>query len=437
MSFFDSMRRFFGADSDYNNDDTHDNDLTTADDDDDTTTADARAAEESAAPAVDGLVELPARPVVDPAMKSKIFEGVVAIFNESLPDFLRKSVDPERQSELIMQSLDASLSQYLDDLSAQAAVYAEARLKNAADNARHEAERLRHDMESLEQQRTSLREQQLSAERRRRALADRVQDLETQLANADAEREQFELEKKSLLNKLKVTEVQPGVIEELQQEIERLKSEHTDTPETAPDPAQLEVLNAEIEKINTELAEARTALAEAHAAIEQHKANAENSQTMYNDLQHQLVDEREARAKAEAESAEARKIFETVKEMQLQMQQVEVLIQKRDDRIARLKSINKKLKEELAETKARLAETEDMHDDGLFALVQEDEEPELVPSAEEEAAMASLEDDFECPEWFTQPAPGEGRLKVSEEPFGYTPPVRKPAPDNDAQLSLF
>ena len=405
MSFFDSMRRFFGADSDYNNDDTHDNDLTTADDDDDTTAADARAAEESAAPAVDGLVELPARPVVDPAMKSKIFEGVVAIFNESLPDFLRKSVDPERQSELIMQSLDASLSQYLDDLSAQAAVYAEARLKNAADNARHEA--------------------------------DRVQDLETQLANADAEREQFELEKKSLLNKLKVTEVQPGVIEELQQEIERLKSEHTDTPETAPDPAQLEVLNAEIEKINTELAEARTALAEAHAAIEQHKANAENSQTMYNDLQHQLVDEREARAKAEAESAEARKIFETVKEMQLQMQQVEVLIQKRDDRIARLKSTNKKLKEELAETKARLAETEDMHDEGLFALVQEDEEPELVPSAEEEAAMASLEDDFECPEWFTQPAPGEGRLKVSEEPFGYTPPVRKPAPDNDAQLSLF
>ncbi len=52
--------------------------------------------------------------------------------------------------------------------------------------------------------------------------------------------------------------------------------------------------------------------------------------------------------------------------------------------------------------------------------------------------MASLEDDFECPDWFvSQPAPGEGSLRVSDEPFGYTPPVRKPTPENDAQLLLF
>ncbi len=52
--------------------------------------------------------------------------------------------------------------------------------------------------------------------------------------------------------------------------------------------------------------------------------------------------------------------------------------------------------------------------------------------------MATLEDDFECPDWFvSQPAPGEGSLRTSEEPFGYTPPARKHTPENDAQLSLF
>lgn len=419
MSFFDSMRRFFGLDNEYNTDELNDSDIS-AETSDSNPQADENPQDSALTPVLNGdeNVALPPRPAVDPDMRARIFDGVVAIFNQALPDFLSKSVDPARQSELISQSLDASLSEYLDNLSAETTRYVEATLKNAADSAKREADRLRRDMETLEQQRASIREQQLSAERRRRALADRVQDLEAQLASAEAEREQFDLEKKSMLNKIKLADVQPGIIEELQREIEKLKSE-----QGQPD-------NTELEKTQAELAEARTAL-------EQQKEHAENSQSMYNDLQHQLVDEREARLKAEAELAEARKIFDTVIEMQKQMQMVEVMIQKRDDRIARLKSTNKKLKEEIAELKTRIADEEE-HDGGLFDLIQEEPEPEVVPSPEEEAALANLEDDFECPDWFvSQPAPGEGSLRTSEEPFGYTPPARKHTPENDAQLSLF
>lgn len=419
MSFFDSMRRFFGLDNEYNTDELNDSDIS-AETSDSNPQADENPQDSALTPDLNGdeNAALPPRPAVDPDMRARIFDGVVAIFNQALPDFLSKSVDPARQSELISQSLDASLSEYLDNLSAETTRYVEATLKNAADSAKREADRLRRDMETLEQQRASIREQQLSAERRRRALADRVQDLEAQLASAEAEREQFDLEKKSMLNKIKLADVQPGIIEELQREIEKLKSE-----QGQPD-------NTELEKTQAELAEAR-------AALEQQKEHAENSQSMYNDLQHQLVDEREARLKAEAELVEARKIFDTVIEMQKQMQMVEVMIQKRDDRIARLKSTNKKLKEEIAELKTRIADEEE-HDGGLFDLIQEEPEPEVVPSPEEEAALANLEDDFECPDWFvSQPAPGEGSLRTSEEPFGYTPPARKHTPENDAQLSLF
>ncbi len=419
MSFFDSMRRFFGLDNEYNTDELNDSDIS-AETSDSNPQADENPQDSALTPDLNGdeNAALPPRPAIDPDMRARIFDGVVAIFNQALPDFLSKSVDPARQRELISQSLDASLSEYLDNLSAETTRYVEATLKNAADSAKREADRLRRDMETLEQQRASIREQQLSAERRRRALADRVQDLEAQLASAEAEREQFDLEKKSMLNKIKLADVQPGIIEELQREIEKLKSE-----QGQPD-------NTELEKTQAELAEAR-------AALEQQKEHAENSQSMYNDLQHQLVDEREARLKAEDELAEARKIFDTVIEMQKQMQMVEVMIQKRDDRIARLKSTNKKLKEEIAELKTRIADEEE-HDGGLFDLIQEEPEPEVVPSPEEEAALANLEDDFECPDWFvSQPAPGEGSLRTSEEPFGYTPPARKHTPENDAQLSLF
>lgn len=434
MSFLDSMRRLFGLDNEYNNDE-HDSDIIAETGDSNATPAERH--EKNAEPdatEIEGLHELPTRPAIDPAMKAKIFDGVVAIFNEALPDFLSKSVDPARQSELISQNLDAALSEYLDNLSAEATRYAEAMLKQAADSAKHEADRLRHEMENLEHQRTSLREQQLSAERRRRALADRVQDLEAQLETAEAEREQFELEKKSMLNKIKLADVQPGIIEELQQEIERLRKGQAEPVE---DSNRIDALTADLETVRADLEKSQAALAEAQSALEQQKENSENSQNMYNDLQHQLIDEREARVKAEEEAAEARKIFDSVIEMQKQMQQVEAMIQKRDERIAKLKSSNKKLKEEIAELKNRITE-EDEHNGGLFDLIQEEPEPEIVPSAEEEAAMASLEDDFECPDWFvSQPAPGEGSLRASEEPFGYTPPVKKHTPENDAQLSLF
>lgn len=438
MSFLDNMRRFFNIGAEYNSDDLTDS---TSVPDPEEPVADTEtthpALPEGHSTDVEGLIELPVHPIVDPAMKARIFDGVVAIFNESLPDFLRKSVDPQRQSRLISESLDASLSEYLDSLSAEVSRYAGTMLKNAADTAKREADRLRQDMETLEQQRTSIREQQLSAERRRRALADRVHDLEAQLASAEAEREQFDLEKKSMLNKIKLADVQPAIIEDLRNEIERLKAEQPDPSEAGARAEEVARLNTELEEAHSQLDKVRAELDRTLAELKEHKEQSENTQTMFNDLQHQLIDEREARAKAEAETAEARKIFDSVVEMQNQMQQVEAVIQKRDERIARLKAANKKLREEITELKAQIADTEDIHDGGLFDLIQE-EETEIHPTAEEEAALTSLEDDFECPDWFvSQPAPGEGSLRASEESFGYTPPAKKHTPDNDAQLSLF
>ena len=51
-------------------------------------------------------------------------------------------------------------------------------------------------------------------------MADRVTDLEAQVERLEAEREQYELENKSLLNKLKVADIQPGVVDEMSKEIE-------------------------------------------------------------------------------------------------------------------------------------------------------------------------------------------------------------------------
>lgn len=427
MSFALSLKRLFGFGTDY----------------DDTEIADGpvpeRLALESAPtatlnePQPEGLEEIVPMPIVNPAMKAKIFDGVLAIFNASLPDFLSRSVNPEEQKKILVEALDSSVNDYLNGLMLEAERYAEGKLKNAAEASRRDAQKLRTEMQQLEQQRTTLREQQLSADRRRRALADRVNDLEQRVATAEAEREQFQLENKSLLNKLKVADIQPNIVDELSKEIESLKAELKASKEAAP---AEKVDSEELEQLKKQLADSTT-------ANENLKEQQRMSELMYNDLQQQLANEKEEADKARNELAEAKEYLSALDELKTQMLQVESMIKKRDERIARLKANNKQLKQECEYLNKRLSE----HESDLFNVATAEEEARNDGHIEDKEAvhsenkeLAAIEDDFECPDWFTAvPADNLQSLKGdSKDEFGYTEPPHKPRrPDSDAQLSLF
>lgn len=423
MSFASAFKRIFGLDSD----DYSENIDTTAEDADVQvhTGADSGSDEPDDTPV----------PTVSAEMKAKIYEGAVAIFNQALPDFLSRSVDPQAQQRLLAESIDKSVDQYLDNLMKQAEQYAEAKLRASVEASKRDAEQLRAEMQQLEQQRTSIREQQLSADRRRRAMADRVTDLEGQVERLEAEREQFELENKSLLNKLKVADIQPGVVDEMSKEIEELK-QRLAQGESATD-------TAAAEEYERRIAEAAQAAEKEKAALQQTiddlKQQAELSQGMYNDLQQQLSAEREAHKTDSDELAQARKLLEEVNEMQAQFAQVETIIRKRDERIEKLKASNKRLRDEVTAVKEQLAAVEGPN---LFGYAEASAQAEA--HADEEikkvaSEIAAIEDDFECPDWFVaEPGPNTASLRTDDSEFGYTEPPRKPhKPDSDAQLSLF
>lgn len=433
MSFFDAFKRAlgFGPDPDLISDSD------TVDDPD--VAAESADASEPRKEAEDSSADAPAAPSVDPDIKARIFDGAVAVFNEALPSFLRDTVDAGAQSKKLAEALDKGLDEYLTNLMSVAEQYAEARLKGAADTARRDAEKLRADMQLIEQQRVSLREQQLSADRRRRALSDRVTDLEQQLANAEAEREQYELENRSLLNKLRVADV---------------------TGATVAEGAVPAVATAELKEARTALAEAKSAAEQAEATAGEFRRNAEESMrraeaaekeladartreemnlAMYNDLQNTLVGEKAERRRLEESLAEAKTIVDSVAQLQLQMGQVEELIRKRDERIEKLKSTNKRLREQLAE-KEKALEAVHRADRGLFNIDAEADEAVVRHTAVKSEDLSQIEDEFECPDWFvSEPPPGEvSPLLQSDVEFGYQEPPRKPRkPENDAQLSLF
>ena len=462
MSFFNKISRMFGFGNDSDADEFTDE---TTDGEAPVPVLAADGEQQSDVP----LADVPTLPEIDPDMKARIFEGVVDVFNKSLPEFLARSVDPVVQRRLLLEAMDKSASDYLSSLMLTAEQYAEKKLKVAVDAAHRESEKLKTDMAQLEQQRSSLREAQLSADRRRRALSDRVNDLESKFATAEAEREQFELENKSLLNKLKVADVQPALVEDLTKEVERLKAALAaggvgDIAASVDNGAseKIEVL----EKENAALVQSKKALEESIVeltrrteALEKDKAELEQvwntaekkaaaleddikglrqqqglSQGMYDDLQSKFVAERDGRVAAERKLAEAEGMLEQLNQFQEQLGQIEEVIRKRDERIEKLKNTNHRLRDDNESLRRRLEE-----DANLFAP-QPSAERTVEPLDEDlRNELSAIEDDFECPGWFVAASgPGPMPLHTEDPNFGYQEPVRKPRkPESDAQLSLF
>lgn len=462
MSFFNKISRMFGFGNDSDADEFTDE---TTDGEAPVPVLAADGEQQSDVP----LADVPTLPEIDPDMKARIFEGVVDVFNKSLPEFLARSVDPVVQRRLLLEAMDKSASDYLSSLMLTAEQYAEKKLKVAVDAAHRESEKLKTDMAQLEQQRSSLREAQLSADRRRRALSDRVNDLESKLATAEAEREQFELENKSLLNKLKVADVQPALVEDLTKEVERLKAAlaagDAGGIATSADNGAFEKIEV-LEKENAALVQSKKALEESIVeltrrteALEKEKVELEQvwntaekkaaaleddikglrqqqglSQGMYDDLQSKFVAERDGRVAAERKLAEAEGMLEQLNQFQEQLGQIEEVIRKRDERIEKLKNTNHRLRDDNESLRRRLEE-----DANLFAP-QPSAERTVEPLDEDlRNELSAIEDDFECPGWFVAASgPGPMPLHTEDPNFGYQEPVRKPRkPESDAQLSLF
>lgn len=460
MSIFDAIKRSFGF-----GDQIEDDGLLSD-------SVDPPSAEESlAADVPTTLPEIKDSTVdLDQAMVNRIFDHVVATFNQALPGFLSQSVDPVAQRNALYDSLDSSLKDYLRSLSAQTRQRCETQWASEQERMRSEMDTLKSKTKEIEQQRFDIKQQQLSSDRQRRALTDRVHDLESQIAAFQAEREQFDLENKSLVNKLKVASVFENEAETLRNELNEanatilaMRNEGVNA-ETAPadDNNAAERIEA-LEKENAELREA------VDRATEKDRISTE----MFNGLQSKASAARSERENLEAEVAslkkrlaEAEVIRKEVEEINKQFSLVEQEIDKRDRQISKLKTTchelrdeNSSLRDTIAANLAAQAENEEklkqriaaLEEDEMAPIVKADltaetpvqyeaaDEPDPMPKISD-GDLAAIEESFDNADWMRSDPPQTPsmRANIPETEFGYQPPVRKPnRPDNDAQLTLF
>lgn len=138
---------------------------------------------------------------------SDIFDTVVKIFNESMPEFIKMSVDEKAQKEYLYNSLNESMQRYIESLGVEAQRCCNVRWEAERKDLLMQMETLRGKAQKDEDECSESKKLQLSAERQKRALSERVHELEKQLASIEAENEQYVLENKSLLNKIRLHSV--------------------------------------------------------------------------------------------------------------------------------------------------------------------------------------------------------------------------------------
>lgn len=259
-----------------------------------------------------------------PAMESRpdstaIFTQVVAIFNASLPDFLRNSVDPDRERQVLFNALDGDLRKYFDDLEKNVERRMGARFETNRRRLQERLDQLEAKVKKEEEENSNAKNQQLSAERQKRALSERVHDLEKQLADLQAENEQYILENKSMANKLRIVSMNGGElptadqladaeangarIKDLEEEVSRLKGvevELAKMKEMEADLAKMKEMEAELAKMKEMEAE----VAKLTEALAQARTKDELSRAMVNDLNSRAANaRREASEKIEEADA--------------------------------------------------------------------------------------------------------------------------------------
>ncbi|MCC8037391.1 MAG: hypothetical protein LIP02_04535 [Bacteroidales bacterium] len=396
------------------------------------------------------------------ASPARFLNPAVDTINRLLPEFMRQAIDTERERDIIYAALDQGLKDYLKGLDENAR--RQSRLSWDRDRARldEDISSLKAKIKAMEEKADEGKKLQLSAERQKRALAERVHDLEGQVATLEAEKEQFELENKSLLNKIRLASVLEA--DNPYDNTDTAAAPEGDTAlQRSCDKAQEEItaLNKQLEQVKAELEKAQTSLQDTEKQRDEAVAKNEIADAMINDLQARLAESQKAREALEQEITEARSAMEAIDSIQQEVDKFNEIKTAKDKQINELsaendrltaiiqslKDDNEQMRHTIEANLATHAESEASLRAQIAALQESAEKAKaeaIAPEKPQRAPRKSrkpqepLDDLLDDTDWLLPGAPaGKTLVAETDTQFGYQEPPRKIIPDNDAQLSLF
>lgn len=397
MSFFGGLKRALGWSGD--------------DDDDDYITYESSSSEDiSEENGKDATVSFRD----DDEIPDGVFDGLVEIINANLSPMVLKCLDVDAEKKYLYEALGPGFKTFVKDAKERGLEQARAEWEREKGELNSRVEDYKARCETAENDMKEMKAMKMSEERQKLALKERIRNLEDQVASAEAEKEQYDLENKSLLNKLKVSQVRNDANEEAEKEIVELKAEiarmkaqpvggtSDDTVKALEEEynAKMEINNALINDLRAEAAKVK----EENSTL---KASAEKSSEELSAVTGELE-------KAKAELAEMADNLGMLDDIQEQLDKVEEFKKKKEEEVQGLQEKISILEQEKAKAleaardeeilKGRIAELEmelSSSNDKASALAQENidtlsllhKRDEVVDSqkAELEACKAEIE----------------------------------------------
>ena len=195
----------------------------------------------------DGVDELPI----------EMYNGVLSIINSTIPTFVRECLDVEAEKRAIAKALGPHIKGAIEKARKQIEENAQRKWDNerAEMSARVEQAELagKEAAERAEQDRAKV----MSADAQRKAVTERCRTLENRVAELEAEREQFDLENKSLINKVKVAQVHADDAAHYREEAEDLRKQIAELKEKSASEVNAEAearWSGEVARLQQEIA---------------------------------------------------------------------------------------------------------------------------------------------------------------------------------------
>ena len=195
----------------------------------------------------DGVDELPI----------EMYNGVLSIINSTIPTFVRECLDVEAEKRAIAKAFGPHIKGAIEKARKQIEENAQRKWDNerAEMSARVEQAELagKEAAERAEQDRAKV----MSADAQRKAVTERCRTLENRVAELEAEREQFDLENKSLINKVKVAQVHADDAAHYREEAEDLRKQIAELKEKSASEVNAEAearWSGEVARLQQEIA---------------------------------------------------------------------------------------------------------------------------------------------------------------------------------------
>ena len=162
---------------------------------------------------------------IDKSLDEEIVVKITDILNAGLPDYIKKFIDLEAEKNYVRQSFGKAFEKYTTEIKEEISIKAKSQWQADRINLEQQAVTLGNQIAELKAKNDELRNRITSLDRQRNTLKEQLAQADNKAATAEAEREQFQLECKSLINKLKVSSVNEETVNSLKEENDTLYKE--------------------------------------------------------------------------------------------------------------------------------------------------------------------------------------------------------------------